>query len=411
MDFIFQLLFYLENREISSFSGFVLMVSYVIIIILFGLLFIKNKIQVPKGLIWFLFAILVINVFGWMNATAKPSEIAKQLLGITFFSITIFSFLVYKNYDVIKVTKYYVNAAFVLSIIAIIQEFVLLIIPGINLPFFRMVGYGVDGPLPRVSSLFLEPAHFAFFLAPAVFLCFETLLNGNNRLLKRKRVFVILIAFIFTFSSSGFVVFFLLPLFFFKPRHFLYYSAFIIVLVFTITNVEIFKVRFEDTFNFFSNNSDISTVNLSTFSLVSNLAAAKINFLNNPFVGGGFGSHEERYMELFTSLSSWGDIALNYNDAGSLFLRIMSELGLFGLLFFLFFILHFKIKKKNVSRELKVINNMALMIFVVALLRNGHFFNYTFWVFVALYYYSYKIATRSNFVPVIETPAKSAKMQ
>lgn len=398
MDFLFQLIFYLENRTIFSFSSFELMVSYVIIIVLFGLLLIKNKIQVPKGLLWFLFYILVVNVFGWVNGTAKLSEVIKQVFGITFFSITIFSFIVYKKYDVTTVAKYYVNAALVLSVIAIVQEVILILIPGINLPFFRMANYDFVGPFPRVSSLFLEPAHFAFFLAPAVFLCFDTLVNGNNNLLKRRQILVILLAFILTFSSSGFVVFFLLPFFFFKPRYFLYYSIFVVALVATIVNVDFFRVRFEDTFKFLSNDTDISTVNLSTFSLVSNFEAAKVNFLSNPFVGGGFGSHERQYMGLFKSLPAWGNLALNYNDAGSLFLRIMSELGLFGLLVFLIFIIRFKIKKREVPREMKIVNNMALMIFVVALLRNGHFFNYAFWIFVALYYYSYKIGQGEKYL-------------
>lgn len=219
-----------------------------------------------------------------------------------------------------------------------------------------------------------------------------------------------MLAFIFTFSSSGFIIFLFLPFFFFKLRHLLFYPLIIIVIVSIVNSVDLFNVRLEDSLKVFQGDAELDEVNLSTFSLMSNFEVAKHNFHTNPFVGTGFGSHEKTYMAMFKNLP-WGEKALNYNDAGSLFLRIMSELGLFGLLFFLFFILHFKIKKKNVSRELKVINNMALMIFVVALLRNGHFFNYTFWVFVALYYYSYKIATRSTFVPVIETPAKSAEIQ
>lgn len=391
MDILYYLQFFIDNVEIIQLSNFSVMLNYFTIILLFFVLFFKNKIQIPIVLQLLFFYLFINSCYNLVFGNASFKEVIKQFLGITIFSITLFSYIsqALSKYQLKVVVDLYIKAAFILSILGLMEEFIQLV--GFSVPqlFFITKGrfgiYMSEFGLYRINSIFLEPAHFAMFLSPAAFLSLDSFFNKNKFINKRKAV-VILSAIFLTFSASSFVVILLMSLVFLNRRYFIITIPFIVSIIVILLGSNFFHLRIMDSLGFIIGTQDISEVNLSTFALASNYYVTLQNIASNLFLGGGFGSHEFLYLKNFQLQSSW-TMPLNYNDAGSLLLRIISELGLIGLLCLIYFLIKFYSRFDPKYPELNLISKMALTIIFVALLRNGHYFNYTFWVFIALYYY------------------------
>jgi len=86
--------------------------------------------------------------------------------------------------------------------------------------------------------------------------------------------------------------------------------------------------------------------NKTTFSFVSNLEVATVNFLDTYGLGVGLGGHETTYLRNFNmSVFSEHWYGLNYKSGHALTIRIISELGILGIMiFFMMFYKTLKIK-------------------------------------------------------------------
>ena len=139
--------------------------------------------------------------------------------------------------------------------------------------------------------------------------------------------------------------------------------------------------------------ANLTTVNLSTFALFSNSLVAYNSFRDNPIFGSGLGSHKLSYHKYIGDIVDVNKIStfLNVDDANSLFLRLLSETGLFGIIIFFYFIFKFHLsKKRDESNYLWIINNAILVMFLIRLIRIGHYFIYGFFFFFWLYYFAWK---------------------
>ena len=93
---------------------------------------------------------------------------------------------------------------------------------------------------------------------------------------------------------------------------------------------------------------EVHVNNVSSYTLISNLLVMKNVIKNNPFFGGGLGSHPlnyDKYISQVDGAASWlrANVDLGRLDGNSLLIRILSELGLFGfLLVFLFLLKTYK---------------------------------------------------------------------
>ena len=118
-----------------------------------------------------------------------------------------------------------------------------------------------------------------------------------------------------------------------------------------------------------------------------NALIAYKSFISNPLFGSGLGSHAITYFENVYNISGSQSyptslyIGLNFNDANSLFFRIISETGLIGLIFLIYFIIKFYIPN--------IYSNMVLIILSLMLVRQGNFVNPEFFLFVYFYYFNY----------------------
>jgi O-antigen ligase len=113
------------------------------------------------------------------------------------------------------------------------------------------------------------------------------------------------------------------------------------------------------------------------------------NFKRNPILGTGLGSHPTAFDKYsLTNLEGAVEIDFNKMDANSMFLRLMSETGLYGLFVMLFLVVKCWVPKQRTDdTALWVMSNSVLIIILLSLLRQGHYFLNGFPFFLWLYYY------------------------
>ena len=159
--------------------------------------------------------------------------------------------------------------------------------------------------------------------------------------------------------------------------------------------ISVIRVRVDQTIGVATGSIKAIQANLSTFSLASNAFVAYKSFIDSPLFGRGLGSHQISYYEFIRSGipgGFWreGHICLNIADAGSLFLRLASETGLFGIIVVFYFVFKFHLKKSD-YKNLQIISNAILTLFIIQFVRQGHYFYNGFFFFIWLYYFAYKI--------------------
>jgi len=159
------------------------------------------------------------------------------------------------------------------------------------------------------------------------------------------------------------------------------------------TRVGDIKMRVNETMNVLLGRQTLHESNASTFAFLSNAAVAYRSFMSNPALGSGLGSYQISYNKFISQVTDIAQVRmfLNIEDANSLFLRLMSEMGMVGMGMVLYFIFKFHIyRKDDPSGYFWIINNAILAMFMIRLLRSGHYFNGGLFFFVWLYYFSGK---------------------
>jgi O-antigen ligase len=140
---------------------------------------------------------------------------------------------------------------------------------------------------------------------------------------------------------------------------------------------------------------------LTIYAYVSNAFVAFKSFIGNPFFGRGLGSHPLSYDEFIYPNNAnilWQNKYANYAgvnrlDANSLFLRLVSETGLLGIIIVFYFIFRFRLK--HCDKSLGIISNATFVLFILQLIRQGHYFYNGLFFFVWVYYFAYKIERKT----------------
>ncbi|MEY3398444.1 MAG: hypothetical protein RL220_1038, partial [Bacteroidota bacterium] len=158
-------------------------------------------------------------------------------------------------------------------------------------------------------------------------------------------------------------------------------------------NVPEFRDRFDGTFDIFST-QDFRNYEIhgSSFVLYNNYHVATENFKRNPIFGTGLGSHPTAFEKYsLTNLEGVLDIEFNKQDANSMALRLMSETGLYGLVFMLVFLLRcWVFKGRSSSTEMWLMSNGIVLVILLYLFRQGHYFLNGFPFFLWMFYYIWK---------------------
>lgn len=381
-----------------------LKISYFLLIIVFFLcIFFLKGICINTLFLKVLVSIMFLSFLSIYMGNNSFKLLTKQVFGIFLHASTFYLLIKLNKYNIKKLFNIYLSLALIVGVIGIFQEVSYLLNFEIGydfsciIPSWRMGG--LQKGFLRVNSIMSEPASFCYSMMPAFFVSIATLFKSSYSYLKKWQCLIIVISFLLTFSSVGYIgIIFSFGLLFFnyaKIQHAVFGVLMVAVLTVAIyTNVDGFKMKVDDTMSVINGESSLETTNLSTFSWVSNALVAHSSFKNNPVFGSGLGSHEISYFKYIHSVLDVNKTKafLNYNDANSLFLRVLSEGGLLGLLILFYFILkYFLPRRKDKSDYLWVINNSILAMFVVRLIRCGHYFNIGFFFFIWLYYFTWRL--------------------
>lgn len=373
----------------------------------------------------FLIILIILTISSLINVCFEKNTIfflAKQVLGILVTGTAYYLLIKVNKYEIDKLFKIYLRIALIVAAIGIFQEFSFLI-------GFK---YGYDysciiqkwkfvpatGGMLRVNSIFMEPAHFAITMAPAFFISLSSILRKSHHYLKTNwGSIIIIISYILTFSLVAYIsILISLLLIFFHvkkrgkvlsigiriPRRYVLSIAIILpILIYAAYrhSPEI-RMRVDDTIEVATGSRPLTKSHLSIYALASNAFVAYKSFISNPFFGHGLGSHPISYDEFIrpgVSSVFWakGYTGVNKKDAASLFLRLISETGLFGILVVLYFVFKFRLKISG-NKNLPIMSNSMFILFIMQLLRQGHYFYNGLFFFVWMYYFAYKIYNKPN---------------
>ena len=259
----------------------------------------------------------------------------------------------------------------------------------------------------RISGTLGEPTYFANTIAPAGFFAMLRLFFKDSTLAERLKehrlwmssgsAILILLALSLTYSTiafTGFLISIALHLVIRRQLRTLLVAPIVLMALFSvIQSIPEINARIEG----LQNASEVANrdVHGSSAILYNHAVITWENFRRNPLFGTGLGSHvaaTEKYTILENTMSS-AYSEQNAPDASSMFLRIASELGLFGILLTFYFLArHYFVVSTGDTDGLilKMISAACLVTILLQLMRQGNFILNGFPFFVYCYYFAWK---------------------
>lgn len=398
-------------------------ISTLVIYLIFILQLVSNSLRFSKILL-VIWGYIFIQTFVWNWNYINFSSSLNHFFGLVIFSLVCFSFFsvyIHKISDIVKVYYYF---CFIIVCISIFQLFLFVIFNFSFLPQNILSGslvfQGSDSfkaeildILPRAVGISTEPAHYVTLLLPAVYISIHSLL-GLHHLYNQKNItiaYVILFGYIISFSLIGyFGIGICLFIIYRKSVKIKSLKNIALILGFILLLYFILQTSIGDkVYSFISVSNDITGTKFtssdqSSFALFSNLLVASESLMSSNFIGTGLNTHKISYDSLIFSFFSEGQIIaeLNKDNAGSMFIRILSEFGLPGLFAFLWFLYYcYVYDKVNISTN-SAINNMCLVFLILYSTRNGNYLNILFFFFLAMFYHTYKVSLNKSNKPEFE---------
>lgn len=327
-----------------------------------------------------------------------------------FFKVYIGLFLSYFFYyyvileldnNIDQLFKWYLKGAYIASLLGIFQFISFQIGYVSGYWFFRI--FNKWGVIPggnfgiRINSIFAEPTYLGAVMSAAFFVSLYNIFRKESYYLSKFQSAVIIVVYFLSFSGLGqvgiFLSFIFLAISFGLVRYFIVLIPIVIMSFnFLYNNVYEFKERIDSTLGLFIGGEkfELGKTHGSSFILYNNYIVAKENFSTNFLFGTGVGSHPtafDRY-SIAKGIKQYG-FNLNSADANSMFLRLMSETGLFGLgIFFIIIVKCYVKRDTNYLTNHWLISNGILIMILLNLFRQGHYFLNGFPFFVILYYFN-----------------------
>ncbi len=302
--------------------------------------------SVKKGYIYyspFLIIFLLYALLSTILNIGSGSTFDKIQFFIYFFIYSFTAIAVVKKHDTETLIKAYMAFCFVISAIAVIQvsgDFA-----GLNFvnDMLRALSENKNssysGGLLRATSIASEPALLGIYLLPATALSIYRLLNISEvkKYSSTKISITIIIATLLTFSLVSYISLMMIVFSAIAKKNNIKAIAAILIILSALyaaaTSVESINSRLTEVT---ASSGLASSDNLSVIAFNSNLKVTIYGLSENLFFGTGITSHPEkfdRFVGLFYSASTPG-IGLNKDDAASMILRLLSELGIIGLVLY-----------------------------------------------------------------------------
>lgn len=380
-------------------SPFEFYLGYLIYLLLLPVFMARYGFQRP---LFFIFLLLAFSgLFHVFQGNNTPQQFFKILFGLSL-SYFFYQYVIQEfNYNCEQLFKWYLKGAFIVSLIGLVQfiSFQVEFRAGYDYSWlFNKWGVIVGGMFGiRVNSVFGEPTHLGAVVSAAFFVSVYNLLIKETFYLSKFQSSIIIVVYILSFSGLGqvgiFLTLILLAINFGLVRYLLIFIP-IGILLFTYMhdNVPEFRDRFDSLIGLFSGGKfELGKTHGSSFILYNNFVVATENFKENFMFGTGLGSHPTAFAK-YTTAAHIGVYGFNLNsaDANSMLLRLISETGLFGTGIMLFILFKFYVPRDigNTSNHWLISNGILIMI-LLNLFRQGHYFLNGFPFFVLLYIYNY----------------------
>jgi hypothetical protein len=381
----------------SPFEGYL---HYFIFLIL--LPFFINRYGLPKVPFQIIMLPFFVGVFQVVMGNNEWILFFKIFLGVLL--STIFYYYVIQHYEmnIEKMFSLYLKWAYWSAIIGIIQyiSFKVHFAPGYNYNWlfnkWTVISSG-EGQI-RINSIYMEPSQLGIMLCPAAFVAILNIFRKQNFEYKNYQNYVILIAIYLSRSSTGYIGLFFVILIIGLNLGYISYLVMLLVVGVLIgvglyNSIEEFQSRIDAGLGLWVDQDfDIKNVNTSSFVQYNNAHIAYNNFKEHPFFGTGIGSHAiafEKYSYTRSVVKIKG-FDNNKADANSLFLRLMSETGLMGLIFMFAVVTQCFVGSDGIDNRYWVISGAILVLILLYLFRQGNYFVNGFPFFIWLYYYNKK---------------------
>ena len=349
----------------------------------------------------FIYVIMFLTFFSLINVYLGNDSLAlllKQIVGISITGIGYYLLFKVNNYDFNKLFKIYLNIAFIVGVIGVFQEISYLFGFEYGYDYSYIISKFAVAPtswgLLRVNSILPEPAVFAASMMPATFIAILNIFKNEKFYLNYRKSLIIILSVILSFSVVayiGIIIALILIIYNYKKFRYITFGTMLLLVFIVYLSIPEVQIRVNDSISVLGGLIKLEDANLSTFTLFSNALVAYNSLINNPLFGSGLGSHiisYDKYIGNIVNLNK-PNLLLNRQDANSLFLRLVSETGLFGIIIVFYFILRFYISRDD-DKYLWIISNSVICLFLINLLRQGHYFYNGLFFFVWLYYFTYK---------------------
>ncbi len=354
---------------------------YVILIFNSFILIYINRYKFSLSFLVLLLAILFHGVIAFISLKIPFKLFLSQFIGITL--VSSYYYNVIKLIGIKEIFEYYTKVAFFVALLGLLMY-------SLNITIWDP---------ERLHSILPEPSFFIYLTVPAIIYFYK-----NKYYYK---FIIMLIALLLAKSSLGFLAVLIYLAFEFirikKIKYILYALPFIIMFIMFLSKNEEVVMRVNDTvesLNVFKNKKFDESINLSSYALLSNMYVSVTNFTQHP-LGTGLGSYTYIYNEKIKDLKIPWYIRtlklheLNKQDADSLFLRILSDFGIFGIALILFILISYfrPFKTENIYN---IIANGIFIYLLLKLLRSGHYFSVEFYFFLWTYILIKKEAINEN---------------
>lgn len=380
----------------EPFEGYI---TYAVFVLYFPIYFIRYGI--PKEPVYIF---LVPFISGMVFVQTGDNEISlflKIFIGL-FASVLFYRYVIQSfDFDLERLFRLYISGAVLVSLIGLFQVFSFFVgfTPGYDYSWiFNKWGLSYGGFGIRMNSIFSEPAYFAGVIGPAFFVALYNLIRRETNFITRRQSIIVIVAYSLTFSSLGIISTFVAIILLLLNFGFVRYIIFIGPLLYfgydyAYNNVDEFRERIDGTVTVFAEGEEegqnFNDVHGSSFVLYNNYVVAYENFKRNPIFGTGFGSHQIAF-DKYSLTNQRGVIKIDFNkaDANSMFLRLMSETGLYGIIVMLTLIIRNYVSRQRSANSTNwLMSNAILVVILVYMARQGHYFLNGFPFFLWMYYY------------------------
>lgn len=331
---------------------------------------------------------LILFIIGVINSYYDNTSFFKVFFQCSAISVCLVVF--YNSFSLYYLNKNDADKNFASNYNLIITIYVL-----VSLFIFLLKKSFTDDPQIRLYGLLAEPSVLALVVIPA-------LLYSLKKMILKFNLFDLFLCIIFTFtifqtkSTLGYFGLLTLPFFLIDKIKvkLVFLVLVLVILFFSINFVPLISYKVNELYRMFSDNNLYSFNGPTSVTFYINFIIAIKSFIANPIFGNGLGSHAVSYFENVYNIPGAQSyptslyIGLNYNDANSLFFRIISETGLLGIGFLFYYLIKYYIPSYS--------SNMSLILISLMLVRNGNFINPEFFLFVYYYYFSKLNSIKNN---------------